>query len=315
MLKIGFVFIIIISPFLFIGGPNTHDLRIYFEFWQLGHFILFSLIILFLLHIQYIKSQHWVTRFIGTGIVCVVVGFGTEIMQYYFGRSFELKDVLNDVIGGYAGFFLAQSRLLSTSSQKSQFRLAKQIGLISLVCILAVFSGQSFIKAVINEINIRTYFPILSNFETFFEKDRWRTYRAKTSIGSQYARSGNNGMMITYLPAKYPSLGLRDFKGNWGDFNQLRLSIYNTQENSVDLILKIFDHQHHHTGYRYNDRFNKKITLTHGWNDLSFSLDEIKKSPESREMNMDEIYSFSLFMIQLKQSTTLYIDDVYLSGL
>ena len=297
------------------GGPNTHDLRVYFEFWQLGHFALFALIILFLTQLKIVKKAHWTIQFIGTGFVCVLLGLVTELLQKHFGRSFSLTDLSNDIIGGYAGFFTAQIIRLSSREDSITFQLKMilRITYFSVILGLTLFTSRFFIKAAINEVNIRADFPILSDFETPFERKRWQTRRGKTEIASQYARSGNNGMKITYFPARYPSLNLRDFKGNWLGFSQLKLSIFNAQEYDVELILNIYDHQHHHTGYRYNDRFHESITLSPGWNDLSYSLDEIKQSPKNREMEMDEIYSFSMFMIGPKQPTTIYVDDVYLS--
>ena len=277
--------------------------------------MLFALIILFLTQLKIVKKAHWAIQFIGVGFVCLLLGLVTELLQKYFGRSFSFTDLVNDIIGGYAGFFTAQIIRLSSrdNSNTSQHKTFLRFTYISIILGLALFTSRFFIKAAINEVNIRADFPILSDFETSFERVRWQTSRGKTEIASQYARSGNNGMKITYFPARYPSLSLRDFNGNWLGYAHLRLSVFNAQEYDIELILKIYDHQHHHTGYRYNDRFHETITLTPGWNDLSYSLDEIKQSPKNREMEMNEIYSISLFMIGPKQPTTIYVDDVYLA--
>ncbi|MCF6193521.1 MAG: VanZ family protein [Kangiellaceae bacterium] len=309
-----FLLILFISIFLFVGGPSTHDLRVYFEFWQLGHFILFALIILLLTALQIVNKIHWAIQFIGVGFICLLLGLVTEYLQKYFGRSFSITDLVNDIIGGYAGFFTAQIIRLSSRTNSNTFRrkIILRITYFSIILGLALFTSRFFIKAAINEVNIRADFPILSNFETPFERVRWQTHRGKTEIASQYARSGNNGMKMTYFPAKYPSLSLRDFNGDWIEFTHLNLSIFNVQKHDIKLILKIYDHQHHHTGYRYDDRFHETITLAPGWNELSYSLDKIKHSPKNREMDMDEIFSFSLFMIGPKQPATIYIDNVFL---
>jgi len=317
MVKLGIPLVLFISIFLFVGGPNVHELKVYFEFWQLGHFGLFGIIILLLAQRKFVQRTHWAVQFIGTGIVCLILGLATEYLQQYFGRSFSLTDISNDIIGGYSGYFLAQAIRLSDSQDTSKRKRHSTLRLVYVVLILGLtlFAGRSFIKALVNEINIRLEFPVLSDFETSFERDRWQAWRARTEIGSQFARSGNGGIKITYLPARYPSLNLRDFNENWQDYSYLKLSLFNAQKTNVELILKIHDHRHHHTGYRFSDRFNKTIELAPGWNDLSFSLDEIKNSPNNRTMDMDQIFSFSLFMIRPKSTTTIYLDDVYLSQL
>ncbi len=196
-----------------------------------------------------------------------------------------------------------------TSKEKNILRLVYFLIIIGLV----LFTSRSFIKAAINEVNIRANFPILSDFETPYEKARWKIIKGQIEIASKYAKSGKNGMKVDFFPATYPSLILRDLKRNWQEFSYLKLSIFNAQEYNVELVLKVHDNQHHHAGYQYSDRFNRTITLAPGWNDLKYSLNDIKNSPKNREMDMDEIHSISLFMIKLKQPSTIYVDDVYLS--
>jgi hypothetical protein len=254
-------------------------------------------------------------KFMLTGLFCLVVGAATEVMQRFLGRSFQYSDILNDIIGGYAGLFIAQIQLLSNTakSRKVEHKFSKQLTYIFLVLMLSLYSGRSFIKAAINEYNLRTDFPIMSDFETPFERDRWRANRVKTEIGDTYAKSGSKGMKVTFLPATYPSINLRDFITDWTDFQSLRISIFNPKNHTIKIVLKIDDHIHHHRGYRFEDRFNMTFNIDQGWNDLSIPLNDIRNAPNNRMMAMNEIFSVSLFMIRVKQPKTIYIDDVYLS--
>jgi len=315
-LKLGIVFTLFISVFLFIGGPGAHELTVYREFWQLGHFVLFALTIFLLAQINAVKSQHWLVQILAVGVFCLTVGLVTEVLQRYFGRSFSLRDVFNDILGGYAGFFSAKILYLhqTLSSGIRKHRIGKQLGYSAAIVVLALFSGRFFIKAAINEINTRMDFPTLSNFETLFETNRWQGNYAYSSISPEFARGGGNGMRIKFLPARYPSIALVDFIGDWRGYRDLKLSMYNTEKEPIEVVLSIHDHQHHHTGYQFKDRFNKTIVLTPGWNDLSYSLEEIKNSPEDRQMDMNEMYSFSLYMVEIKQSKMIYLDNVYLDN-
>ncbi len=106
-MKFGLLFILFVSMFLFVGGPGLHDLRVYFEFWQLGHFVLFAMITLFLTQLNVVKKKHWAVQFIGAGLICLLLGLATEYIQTYFERSFSTTDLINDIIGGYAGYFIS----------------------------------------------------------------------------------------------------------------------------------------------------------------------------------------------------------------
>jgi len=312
--KFGFIFILFISAFLFIGGPDSHDLNVYREFWQMGHFVLFAMIILFLMRIDLIKSKHWLLTFFGTGFLCFAVGLSIEVVQRYVGRTFSFDDVFNDMLGGYAGFFSAH--LIATFSGSVDTKSTpkfKRLSYVTAIFILSIISGHTFIKSAINQLYVVADFPILSNLEKIFEEKRWKNYRVRTKISAQFARHGDKGMKVTFLLANYPSLHLLDFNSDWTEYKELHLSIFNTESTIVEVVLNIYDHQHHHTGYRFFDRYHNTLKLEPGWNDLAFPLEEIKNAPKTRQMDMDDIFSFSLFMIEPERPTTIYLDDIYLS--
>ena len=83
-------------------------------------------------------------------------------------------------------------------------------------------------------------------------------------------------------------------------------SIYSENTEVVNIELRINDKKHNNN---YNDRFNRTFSIKSGNNNISIPLEDIAKAPESRFMDMQNMYLIVLFSAQPENEFTLYFDN------
>jgi VanZ family protein len=302
------VSILVISLFtlLFVGGPSDYRSRLELEVWGTGHFILFAGIIFLLLKFSPLKNKNFKQAFFITTVFCLTLGPITEGLQILVGRNFELIDIVNDLIGGYAGLLLA-----FLSSAKT---LLKKLLIAFAMSVITVLGTWSLLIAIFDEYRMQKQFPVMANFENQLELSRWRSIRAELSVTREYVRHGQQSMKIIFKPhRKISEVFFQYFESDWKDYNKLNFSLFNTSNESFGVTLKIYDEEHYYSYHEYTDRFNLTIELKPGWNEINIPLNKIKAAPESRQIDLENIYFFSFFCHKLKQPKVVYLDYLYLS--
>jgi VanZ family protein len=302
-----YIFLGLLVLLLFVGGPDSTSHRVYQEVWDTGHMVLFAGLIWVLLFLPVFKSRRWVELFLMVSGFCLIVGFAIEVLQLFVGRNFAMKDLVNDVLGGYLG-------LLIVTAQQSHRPIVIRVAMYPLMLGIIVWVLLPTTYAIMDEYVMEDEFPILADFETPYQLSRWDNNLATLSIVDKYFRYGNKSMRVDFDAGEYPDITLKDFPRNWGQFTSIKFSIFNTMEENIPMELKIYDWQHDHNGYEYSDRFNRELVLKPGWNDFLISLEEVRAAPEDRKMDLSDISSFSLFLHDLEQPITLYFDNLRLSS-
>lgn len=298
------VSIILLVGGLFVGGPNYFDNRIIKELWESGHFVLFFLSSFYLYTYSRLNRIEEIRRSIIILGILVVAGFVTEAMQLFVGRNFEAKDLLNDLFGTLAGLLIPHLRFKNN--------LRRPVLLWLLLVSLILLSQRPLLSTIVREVRLLQDFPVLSDFETPSQLERWEDNLARRSISDSNVKDGRFSMRVELFPGKYPGITLRRLHGNWQGYQSIELSIYLDAEDPVNLAMKVYDRQHPNSGYDYHDRFNGALSLSPGWNDVSLPLNSIQNAPDGRSMDMRKIASLSLFTVDLQQHITLYIDNVRL---
>ncbi len=77
----------------------------------------------------------------------------------------------------------------------------------------------------------------------------------------------------------------------------------------MPLHLRINDTFHVLSNRDYDDRFNLVLQLEPGWNPVTLDLDEIRRQPKLRQMDMSSIDNLSFFTYRQKTDNTFYFDD------
>jgi hypothetical protein len=289
---------------LFVEGPDHLTGEVYTALWQSGHFFLFLGMVYILLQWPRLKKTFLIQLLVCL-VFSLVVGTLSELLQLLVARDFQLSDIVNDMLGGLAGFCLTQF------SRQNTF--LKQVTLLFLVGVLTLFGMRSFIVTVIDQQQMNAQFPVLADGENLLELYRWEHHSATLSLSSEYPRQGERAVKIDFSPAHYPEIILTRFINDWSQYHDLRLSIYNPGVDTVQLNLKIYDAKHPQNHFQFNDRFNRELKIISGWNDIVIPLVEVKMAPQTRTLDLSKIQSVSLFLVSPDKKMTLYLDQMRLS--
>ena len=306
-MRLGYLFVLLLSVLLFIGGPGSNTHRVYQEFWDTGHMVLFAGLAMILLSLPLFNKKPWWLWFVLISMFCLGLGMAVELIQLVIGRTFDMKDLLNDLLGGYLG-------LLFFTALQSHRPIAIRVAMYPLMLLLIVIVLRPLAFAAFDEFIMRDEFPVLADFETPYELSRWDNNLASLSIDDKQVRYGEKALRIEFAVGKYPAIILKDFPGDWQGYVTLKFSVYNTRDIDLMMELKIYDQQHIENGYKYSDRFNRELTLRPGWNDFSIALEEVQAAPKRRSLELRNIARFSLFLHNLDKPMLMYLDGLRLSS-
>ncbi len=296
---------VILTILLFVGGPDYESHRVVQQIWDVGHVALFLMLsYIILIFIRKYKLSH-ITQFLIIVALSFIFGLFVELIQLLIGRDFELQDLANDVSGSIIGYFIYY--LLHVKISK----LYNIIAAMSIVLLLMI-SLYPLANVLVDEVKMKNEFPVLSDFESATQLSRWDVKQANLSLNKHHVQQGEYSLQAIFLPDAFPDITLQHFSRDWSGYNNTKFSLYNKAQDPIIIELKIYDEDHMKYGYQYTDRFNRKLLLQPGWNNIFISLNEIFNSPEKRTMDITRIKSFSLFLKDVTSPVTIYLDDLKL---
>jgi len=150
-----------------------------------------------------------------------------------------------------------------------------------------------------------------ADFESRSEIDRW-TGDADFSIDHETYYHGKASLKVELNTSLYSGVGLKYFPENWQHYNELQLSIFNPDSEPLQLTCRIHDRQHTRGLQLYADRFNRKFSISSGWNLIRIELQDIENAPHKRKMALNEIQGLGIFATSLSKQKTVYVDYVRL---
>jgi VanZ family protein len=293
------------SVLLFMGGPDYYSSRSFKYFWDVGHIVYFVLIAVFLSQWHFVTQMSLARQWTIILGITLLVGVLIEFMQHGTARTPDTGDVLLDLTGSLLVLVFGS---LGLALQPVTWRLSLQLT----VLVLLLVQLWPLTKSLVDEAIARQQFPLLSNFETPFEIDRWAG-STRLSVESMPSISQGKLLKLSLTTIKYSGVTLNYFDGNWVSARTLKISLYNPDASPLQITCRIHDLQHADGYEEYEDRFNHEFLLVQGWNHIEIDLDEVKESPASRSMDMSRIRGLGLFVVSPPAPRILYLDYVRLS--
>jgi len=286
----------------FIRGPGYYAPRHLNTLWNLGHIVFFALLPFAVSsYLERRLESFWSQCML---VVATSVGLGTiiEIVQYGLRIDVDLGDIFRDVIGGFFGlFFLLPSR---SRIRKRWLRILQ-----TMVVCLVVLQVYPVIVAFADEYIARQQFPVLSSFETPWEIERWNG-SADYAIDDEVYHSGKHSLRVVLKTGLYSGVSLFYFPKNWEGAKRFHFSVYNPSAGLLPLTCRIHDQNHSRTQQLHTDRFNRKYSLAHGWSTIVIDIQDIRDAPAGRQMDLKHVQEVGIFATNLRQSRTIFIDDV-----
>ncbi len=306
---LAFLSILLSSPFFFIGGPSYKGLRSLNSLWDLGHvlfFTLFTSLLYFFVSERKTRKDGFV-EFIQIFFLVLLLGIFIELLQMLATSRYpDIFDIMRNQLGCLIAFAYMGYERIGWSAQKLRgFRVT--------VILLLFVALWPFGRDFLDEAIARYQFPLLSGFETPFEKGRWIDKR-QLSLEKKIVRSGSKSLKVKLSTANYSGTSLYQFESDWRDYRWLHFSLYNPLGRQLTIHCRIHDVHHDEGGQPYADRFHRKFVLEKGWNDLKISLEDVRLAPASREMDMANIFRLGFFVVKQAKPMVIFLDEVYLSN-
>ncbi|MCI5210947.1 MAG: hypothetical protein D3910_19665 [Candidatus Electrothrix sp. ATG2] len=287
-----------------LSGGGGFELRSFEALWNLGHVLFFALASwLGCRAFQYYRPEtSTLTSRIYIFLLIFIVGISIEGLQRNIdGRhALDLVDIFRNQLGCLIMFALIASKMRQRKRSTASLYHIIAFSLISVAL-------YPLTKTAIDELTASHQFPLLSDFETPFEIDRW-TGNALFSIHKGISRHGQHSLKVRLLTDEYSQATLASFPENWQGADSLFFSIFSCDDN-LELTCRIHDAEHNN---QYTDRFSRRFILKKGWNDLFIHLDDVQQAPTARLMNMKKIKQVIFFVSRQKEKHTIYIDHIYL---
>jgi len=295
--------LVIAVPLLFSRAPQIQQHRLEPFVWNMGHILLFFALTWLALNLGLLqrKAGFW-TLLIGINLAILLLGFAIEAIQATQGREASLQDIYKNSLGATLAILLHPTIKPAKRKMLWVLRLALLLLLVGVSLPLA--------KNTLDWLYARASFPVLANFETPFEAVRWR----EGNPAVIRTDSGNHLLSNEFRPAQYSTLTFINFQPDWRDHACLQLRVKNTSAENVLLHLRINDRQHNLNNRPYSDRFNMRLDLQPGWNEVDIPIRQISEAPRGREMVLAEIEEITFFTVRIGRPVTLYLDDLKLGN-
>jgi VanZ family protein len=289
---------------LFRGGPDHESARSFKLSWDTGHIIYFALAAWLLSGWRPIARQSLARQWVAILCITLVAGVLIELMQSGAQRSPDINDIVRDMTGSALMLSFGPASALVRSRQRKLF-------LQITVVIALLLQLWPLAKSLLDEKNARTQFPVLSDFETPFEIDRWRG-GAGLAVEQLSVLPGTRVLKVVLSTEQYSGAGLFYLAGDWTQYRSLGISVFNPDEQPLWVTIRAHDRQHTLGDYAYEDRFNRRVLLGQGWNHVEFDLNEVASAPAQRKMDLSQMRGLGIFATALGEPRVIYLDNVRL---
>jgi VanZ family protein len=292
---------LIVSFLLFYDFGNSGS-RIIDTILSYGHLLLFGLVALASLKILNKGNWLWIERslYVKAWAIASFLGVLTECIQAFIPyRHFRLTDILTDALGA-AGFLV----LFYPFKKGAEHR-----GIVvmrNILLVLMIIRAYPIVTTIIDTRDMEKDFPLLSSMEAPFEISRWTNKESEIEPSRLHATEGEHSLKVNFLPGVYPGVSLNNLVNEWRDYKSMSFDVFLDEFSPLKVTVRINDRLHNE---EYTDRFNRSFQLQPGVNHISIGLEEVKKAPHGREMNISDISNICIFCHSLKQSRTVYFDN------
>ena len=273
------------------------------EVFNSAHVILFlfiSFVLYFRLSAIY-RFSNSVIIYLVVLVTCLLLGVAIEVLQGLLQRETSVDDLYRNFFGIISGLGLASLRRQKIRSNKIL------LGVFS-IGFLLLGSGSLF-QISWHYIQRAQAFPVIMEFNTEWSNSFVRFNNIEMEPSSDKAGDNNHLFRIRFAVARFPGVSVIEPEPDWSAYRKLRFKVASGDNENIDLFLRIHDINHDH---RHQDRFNRKLIIHPGLNEIVISLAQIEKGPLNRDLDLTNIAGLILFLSKVEKSQLLEISNIYL---
>lgn len=301
---------------ILVFGTLPDSTLLWRELQNSGHTLLFipiAVLVLLLLRDAgnyYLRSPF--RLYFAACFISLVIGIVIELLQMMTQGDSSGNDVLRD----FSGIVIGLGMVASTDPDllKIKSMSARRLRAVYLAAALCVFSVSMTPLAFLSVAYVQRErsFPVVVDLSANWTRHFLRLRNAVLDLHERKeVHAGVEGRFtrIDFKGGTYPGVSVLESYPDWSDYKVLKMVIFSELKQPYDLVLRIHDDRHDHD---YDDRFNRVLSVDRGINDFHISLDEIKKAPSGREMNMKKIREITLFSAVQAEGLHFYLSAMRL---
>jgi VanZ family protein len=240
----------------------------------------------------------------------VAIGAVTEVLQVFQAdRDPSLIDFARDAAGAAALLLLLGPRRPAPGSDGGRVtRRRRWLAWSAGVLLLAVSAANLGLTTAAYVARDRAM-PALARFGGAWW-ERWFVETQDSSLTVDARPPGLDASIAEPLarldlkPGAYPGIGIVEPHPDWSGYRALVITIVSDLGAPLPIALRVHDAAH---DQRYEDRFNRALIVAPGVNRFAIALDDIRRAPDRREMDMRRIRGVLLFAYQRTQPTHVYL--------
>jgi hypothetical protein len=238
-------------------------------------------------------------------VFIISLSIAIESSQFFSHRTPDIGDILRNLLGGVTGFIFVHRKVIGN-------RIFIKITVLALI-FLILFQVYFVIRSVADDARAQLDFPILAEFESPFEIDRWEG-RAEFKIADSISKNGKHSLEVIFKKDEFSDVSLIQFPGDWSTYNNLTFNVYNVHKDSIAMYIRIYDIDYNQTEIdEKSDRYDDFFRISPGWNLIKIPVHDILTAPKKRTMNLTHLTRIRIFTQFLKVDRLLYIDTIRLN--
>jgi len=248
-------------------------------------------------------------------ILTVTIGVVTETLQVFQGnREPSVSDLVRDAAGAAAFLLLYRWRRPVPGRDGASMRLRRPWMAWSAGVLLLAASAANLGLTTAAYIARDRAMPTLAAFDGAW----WERWFVETQDSRLTVQAGPRGLdaslaeplaRLDLRPGTYPGVGVVEPQPDWSGYRRLVVTIFSDLDAPLPIAIRVHDAAH---DQRYEDRFNRALTVAPGMNRFAIALDDIRLAPDRREMDMRRIRGVLLFVYQRTQPTHVYLGPIRL---
>lgn len=296
-------------------GRPPHPTMLWQEVFNLGHIPLFGLVAVLALEASRAlipafsarPFSHYLVAFVFVAVISLV----SEVIQLDLpNRKAEVQDAVHNLIGAVC--FLAIRYAFDANYRSQANRVPR--GLLVGVVLFALFVSSWDLIELGWRYGMRAAaFPVVVDFDSRWQQPFLSLPRAGLAIvpapQEWRSKAGQTVAEVSFPHERWPGVTIREPYPDWTGYRSLRVQVFSPESRIVPLTFRIDDARHNQ---EYRDRFNRTVNIEPGLNDLSISLEDVRKAPADREMDLGDISQIILFTNTPEEPIRLYVSDAWL---
>jgi VanZ family protein len=248
-------------------------------------------------------------------LLTVAIGAVTEVLQVFqASREPSLVDFVRDAAGAAAFLLLLRPRRPVRGTDRLPPVLRHQWMAVSAGVLLLAASAANLGLTTAAYVARNRAMPALAAFDGAWW-ERWFVETQDSSLTAHARPPGLDASSVGPLarldlkPGAYPGIRIAEPHPDWSGYRVLAITIVSDLDAPLPIAIRVHDAAH---DQRYEDRFNRVLTVAPGVNRFSIALDDIRQAPDRREMDMRRIRGVLLFAYRRTRPTHVYLGPIRL---